>query len=68
MVTPVLFAMETTGSFAYTRRVIRGLNRKAMQLVEEVDRGRGKAQGIREVLERLGVERRIHERNSQSAG
>jgi geranylgeranyl diphosphate synthase type 3 len=49
--------MERVGSFTYTRRVLRGLTKKALQLVEEVDAGRGKAEGIREVLERLRVER-----------
>ena len=49
--------MEKTGSFAYTRRVLRGLTKKALQLVEEVDAGRGRSEGIRDVLERLRVER-----------
>ena len=57
--------MEKVGSFAYTRRVLRGLTKKAMQLIEEVDGGRGKAERIREILERLRVER--HSRASQSA-
>ena len=56
--------MEKTGSFTYTRRVLRGLTKKAMQLVDEVDNGRGKAEGIREILERLKIEK--HERNSKS--
>ncbi|KAF2486724.1 geranylgeranyl diphosphate synthase 1 [Neohortaea acidophila] len=60
--------MEKTGSFSYTRRVIRGLNRKAVQLVDEVDNGRGRGDGIREVLDKLSVDRRTHERNSQSMG
>ena len=49
--------MEKTGSFAYTRRVLRGLTKKAMQLVDEVDNGRGRSDGIRDVLERLRVEK-----------
>ena len=57
--------MERMGSFAYTRRVMRGLNRKAGMLVEEVDLGRGRAEGVKGVLERLRVEK--HERGSSSA-
>ncbi|TKA73210.1 hypothetical protein B0A55_07775 [Friedmanniomyces simplex] len=62
----------TTGSFAYTRRVLRGLTRKAVGLVGEVDvsvlgaagggRGGGREEegelgdGVRRILEGLGVE------------
>lgn len=49
--------MERCGSFSYTRRVLRGLVRKATALVEEVDAGRGAGNGIREILEKLKVER-----------
>jgi geranylgeranyl diphosphate synthase type 3 len=49
--------MEKTGSFTYTRRVLRGLTKKALQLVDEVDGGRGRSEGIKDVLERLRVER-----------
>ena len=56
--------MEAVGSFSYTRRVLRGLTKKAMQLVEEVDAGRGKGDGVTTVLERLRLER--HMRASQS--
>ena len=49
--------MEKTGSFAYTRRVLRGLTKKAMQLVEEVDGGREKGGRMTEILEKLRVEK-----------
>lgn len=49
--------MERGGSFAYTRRVLRGLHKKAQDLFEEVDGGRGKAEGIRVILDKLKVER-----------
>lgn len=49
--------MERCGSFAYTRRILRGLLKKAQTLVEEVDGGRGKADGMRDYLEKLRVER-----------
>ncbi|KAK3704009.1 geranylgeranyl pyrophosphate synthetase [Vermiconidia calcicola] len=47
--------MEGVGSFAYTRRVLRGLGRKAGVLVEEVDGGRGCGDGVRRVVEGLRV-------------
>ncbi|KAK5145692.1 geranylgeranyl pyrophosphate synthetase [Rachicladosporium monterosium] len=62
----------TTGSFAYTRRVLRGLNRRAVGLVGEVDEGvarrgggggggemgegKGLGDGVRRILEGLAVE------------
>lgn len=57
--------MEKCGSFSYTRRVLRGLTRRAGEMVEEVDRGRGQSVGLAEVLEKLRVER--HSRGAQSA-
>lgn len=55
--------METTGSFSYTRRVLRSLTKKALALVDELDDGAGKGQGIRTILEKMKVER-----SSQQAG
>lgn len=49
--------MESVGSFAYTRRVLRGLTRKALLLVDEVDGGRGLGGGIKGILEMLKVEK-----------
>ncbi|KAM0714440.1 hypothetical protein Q7P37_010227 [Cladosporium fusiforme] len=49
--------MESVGSFAYTRRVLRGLTRKAMLLIDEVDQGRGAGDGVRTILELLRVEK-----------
>jgi geranylgeranyl diphosphate synthase type 3 len=52
--------MEGTGSFAYTRRVLRGLTRKALALVDEVDRNSGleaRGGGIRAILDRLRVDK-----------
>ena len=57
--------MEKCGSFGYTRRVLRGLTRRAGEMVEEVDRGRGAGEGLREVLEKMRVAR--HSRGSASA-
>ncbi|EMC99221.1 hypothetical protein BAUCODRAFT_64741, partial [Baudoinia panamericana UAMH 10762] len=59
--------MEKTGSFAYTRRVLRGLTKKALGLVEEVDArvegggagGMGGKGGdlVKGILEKLRVEK-----------
>ncbi|PKY01032.1 terpenoid synthase [Aspergillus campestris IBT 28561] len=45
-----LSCLRATNSFDYTQRVIRDLGRQAEELVEEVDYGRGKFQGIQAVL------------------
>lgn len=58
--------MEKAGSFQYTRRVLRGLTKKALQLVEDVDAGRGRGQGITEVLEKMRVDKKDG-RESKSA-
>ncbi|KAK4993432.1 geranylgeranyl pyrophosphate synthetase [Elasticomyces elasticus] len=49
--------METTGSFAYTRRILRGLTRKALGLVDELDGEQGKGDGIRAILEKMKVDK-----------
>ncbi|KAF2721957.1 terpenoid synthase [Polychaeton citri CBS 116435] len=48
--------MEKMGSFSYTRRVLRGLTKKAHGLVEEVDMGRGRGGGIGAILEKLRID------------
>ncbi|KAF2774123.1 terpenoid synthase [Teratosphaeria nubilosa] len=49
--------MEKTGSFAYTRRVLRGLTKKALMLVDEVEARGGRGEGVRSILERMRVDR-----------
>ncbi|KAK3672433.1 geranylgeranyl pyrophosphate synthetase [Recurvomyces mirabilis] len=52
--------LEKCGSFAYSRRVLRGLTKKALGLVEGVDLrlgGEGKGEGVRGILEKMRVER-----------
>lgn len=62
--------MERMGSFSYTRRVLRGLTKKALQQVEAVDAGRGRGEGMSSYLERLRVDGKgkTHERGTQSEG
>jgi geranylgeranyl diphosphate synthase type 3 len=58
--------MESVGSFAYTRRVLRGLTRKALLLVDEVDGGRGLGDGVRGILELLKVEKGTKEAKAEA--
>lgn len=45
--------MERAGSFSYTRRILRGLTKKALGLVDEVDGEQGKGEMLKGMLERL---------------
>lgn len=47
--------MESTGSFAYCRKVLRELIEEAMGAVGKVDEGKG-GEGVRAILDRLVVE------------
>ncbi|KAK8215396.1 geranylgeranyl pyrophosphate synthetase [Zalaria obscura] len=49
--------MEKTGSFSYTRKVLRGLTKKALAQVDALDDGEGKGNGVRAILERLKVDK-----------
>jgi len=48
--------MEGTGSFEYTRNVIRELKLKAMTLITEMDGGTGRGDDIKQILDRMDVE------------
>lgn len=48
--------MESTGSFEYTRRVIRELKVKARSLITEMDGGTGKAAEVNQILDRIDVD------------
>lgn len=58
--------MESVGSFAYTRRVLRGLTRKALLLVDEVDGGRGLGGGVTAILELLKVDKGSKEAKAEA--
>lgn len=58
--------MESVGSFAYSRRVLRGLTRKALLLVDEVDRGRGLGDGVKAILELLKVDKGSKEAKAEA--
>lgn len=57
--------MEKTGSFSYTRKVLRGLTKKALALVDELDGDQGKGEAIRSILERMKVEK-SHSRSTST--
>ncbi|KPI35887.1 Geranylgeranyl pyrophosphate synthase [Cyphellophora attinorum] len=48
--------MESTGSFEYSRKVIRDLKLKATELIKDMDGGTGKGDGVRKILERMDIE------------
>ncbi|KAK4121138.1 hypothetical protein N657DRAFT_648514 [Parathielavia appendiculata] len=47
--------MESTGSFQYTRKVLDVLIERARRMTDEVDEGRGKAQGVHGILDRMVI-------------
>lgn len=49
--------MDRAGSFSYTRKVLRGLTKKALTQVDEVDAGRGRGEQMKTILEKLRVDR-----------
>jgi geranylgeranyl diphosphate synthase type 3 len=56
--------MDRAGSFSYTRRVLRGLTKKALAQVDEVDAGRGRGDGMKNYLEKLRVDK--HQRGAST--
>lgn len=48
--------MEGTGSFEYTRKVVKELKSKAWTLITEMDGGTGKGNEIKKILERMNLE------------
>jgi len=56
--------LENTGSFSYTRKVLRGLTKRALVLVDEIDKEGNKGEGIRGILEKMKVEDFNHKRQS----
>jgi len=47
--------MQSTGSFEYTRKVLDVLIERARRMTDEVDEGRGKAQGMHRILDRMVI-------------
>lgn len=58
--------MEKAGSFSYTRKVLRGLTKRAMALIDELDEGREKAEGLKIILEKMKVADSKHSRAQSS--
>lgn len=57
--------MESTGSFEYSRKVVRELRNKAAKLIDDLDGGTGKANDLRKILERINIEKPDREEVSQ---
>ncbi|KAG7288551.1 farnesyltranstransferase [Staphylotrichum longicolle] len=47
--------MQSTGSFEYTRKVLDVLIARARRMTDEVDEGRGKAEGMHRILDRMVI-------------
>ncbi|KAK6373434.1 uncharacterized protein PV06_06375 [Exophiala oligosperma] len=48
--------MESTGSFEYTRKVVKELKTKAAELITELDAGSGKGAEVKAILDRIDVD------------
>lgn len=57
--------MESTGSFEYTRKVVRELRNKATKLINELDGDSGRGAGVKKILERMDIEKPSQEQVSQ---
>lgn len=57
--------MEGTGSFEYTRKVVREMREKAGKEIDYLDGGSGKGAELRKILERIDIERSDQEEVSQ---
>lgn len=57
--------MESTGSFEYTKKVVRELRGKAHKLIDELDGGSGRATALRAILDMMDIERPSQEHIAQ---
>jgi len=57
--------MESTGSFEYTRKVVKELSVKAISLIDEIDAGSGNGEGLKKILERMDIEKPSQEEVGQ---
>jgi geranylgeranyl diphosphate synthase type 3 len=48
--------MESTGSFEYTRNVLKVLIERARKMTDELDEGRGKSEGVHKILDKMVIE------------
>lgn len=48
--------MEKTGSFDYSRKVVRELRSKAIQLIDQLDGGTGKGAQLKKIMDRMSIE------------
>ena len=48
--------MERTGSFVYTRKILKELTEKALLMIRELDDGTGEGNGVKAVVDMLIIE------------
>lgn len=57
--------MEGTGSFEYTRKVVRELRAKSFVLIDQMDGGTGKGAPLKKILDRMSIEQPAQEPTTQ---
>ena len=45
--------MESTGSFEYSKKVLRELKDKAIKMIDAIDQGDGQGEGVKAILDKL---------------
>ncbi|KAK5106400.1 geranylgeranyl pyrophosphate synthetase [Lithohypha guttulata] len=60
--------MESTGSFEYTRKVVRELRNKALAVINELDADTGRGAGVRKILDKMDIEKPSQEQVGQHEG
>lgn len=57
--------MESTGSFEYTRKVVRELRAKAFKLIDDLDAGSDRSADLKKILDRINIEKTSNDEVSQ---
>jgi len=56
--------MESTGSFEYSRKVVRELRVESFALIDEMDAGTGKGVGLKRIMDRMNIEKQNQEQHT----
>lgn len=57
--------MEGTGSFEYSRKVVRELRTKALAIIDQMDAGTGKGTQLKKIMDRMTIEKPTQESTAQ---
>lgn len=60
--------MEGTGSFEYTRKIVRDLRAKSFVLIDQMDNGTGKGAPLKKILDRMSIEKPTQEPATNHVG